>query len=178
MKYCCREHFWRDRQPCLKEQSDAQAWIKLSTLFSLFARVYRFSQQQFINSNFVWNQDEVSQNSRYAKRFYYSRQLSAQTVRHLAVRVKPISFALRACFLGHYRMARMSQSASPCGLASWMSPQMIPDTHLLKLLFLARYYLSLNLLAFLSISVVLRTCFLDLHCCNILLRRTCFPSFP
>ena len=22
---------------------------------------------------FVWNQDEVSQNSRYAKRFYYSR---------------------------------------------------------------------------------------------------------
>ena len=178
MKYCCREHFWRDRQPCLKEQSDAQAWIKLSTLFSLFARVYRFSQQQFINSNFVWNQDEVSQNSRYAKRFYYSRQLSAQTMQHLAVRVKPISFALRACCLGHYRMARMSQSASPCGLASWMSPQMIPDTHLLKLLFLARYYLSLNLLAFLSISFVLRTCFLDLHCCNILLRRTCFPSFP
>ena len=178
MKYCCREHFWRDRQPCLKEQSDAQAWIKLSTLFSLFARVYRFSQQQFINSNFVWNQDEVSQNSRYAKRFYYSRQLSAQTMQHLAVRVKPISFALRACFLGHYRMARMSQSASPCGLASCMSPQMIPDTHLLKLLFLARYYLSLDLLAFLSISVVLRTCFLDLHCCNILLRRTCFPSFP
>ena len=25
------------------------------------------------NANFVWNQDEVSQNSRYAKRFYYSR---------------------------------------------------------------------------------------------------------
>ena len=24
-----REHFWRDRQPCLKEQSDAQACIKL-----------------------------------------------------------------------------------------------------------------------------------------------------
>ena len=130
------------------------------------------------NANFAWNQDEVPQNSRYAKRFYYSRQLSAQTMQHLAVRVKPISFALRACCLGHYRMARMSQSASPCGLASWMSPQMIPDTHLLKLLFLARYYLSLNLLAFLSISVVLRTCFLDLHCCNILLRRTCFPSFP
>jgi hypothetical protein len=35
-----------------------------------------------------------------------------------AVRVKPISCALRACFLGHYRMARMSQSASSCGLAS------------------------------------------------------------
>ena len=67
-----------------------------------------------------------------------------------AVRVKPISCALRACFLGHYRMARMSQSASSCGLASWMRPQqcdtsMIPDTHLLKLLFLTRYYLSLNL---------------------------------
>ena len=61
-----------------------------------------------------------------------------------AVRVKPISCALRACFLGHYRMARMSQSASSCGLASWMRTQecntsMIPDTHLLKLLFLARY---------------------------------------
>ena len=25
------------------------------------------------NANFVWNQDEVSQNSRYARRFYYSR---------------------------------------------------------------------------------------------------------
>jgi len=67
-----------------------------------------------------------------------------------AVRVKPISCALRACFLGHYRMARMSQSASSCGLASWMRPQqcntsMIPDTHSLKLLFLARYYPSLNL---------------------------------
>ena len=61
-----------------------------------------------------------------------------------AVRVKPISYALWACFLGHYRMARMSQSASSCGLASWMRPQqcntsMIPDTHSLKLLFLARY---------------------------------------
>ena len=80
-------------------------------------------------------------------------------MQHLAVRVKPISFDLLACCLGHYRMARMSQSASPCGLASWMRPQMIPDTHLLKLLFLARYYLSLDLLAFLSISVVLQICF-------------------
>ena len=60
-------------------------------------------------------------------------------MQHLAVRVKPISFALRACFLGHYRMARMSQSASSCGLASWMRPQMIPDTHSLKLLFPTRY---------------------------------------
>ena len=25
------------------------------------------------NANFAWNQDEVSQNLRYAKRFYYSR---------------------------------------------------------------------------------------------------------
>ena len=41
--------------------------------------IYRFSQQQFFNANFVWNQDEVSQNSRYAKRFYYSRYLSAQS---------------------------------------------------------------------------------------------------
>ena len=146
--------------------------------YFLYSREYIVS----VNSNLLTQIScgiiEVSQNSRYAKRFYYSRQLSAQTMQHLAVRVKPISFALRASCLGHYRMARMSQSASPCGLASWMSPQMIPDTHSLKLLFLARYYLSLDLLAFLSISVVLRTCFLDLHCCNILLRRTCFPSFP
>ena len=61
-----------------------------------------------------------------------------------AVRVKPISCALRACFLGHYRMARMSQSASSCGLASWMRTQecntsMIPDTHSLKLLFPTQY---------------------------------------
>ena len=127
MKYFCREHFWRDRQPCLKEQSDAQAWIKLSTLFSLFARVYRFSQQQFINSNFVWNQDEVSQNSRYAKRFYYSRQLSAQTVRHFYDSVH--SFA---------------KIAIPCTI-----------------------YPSLNLLAFLSISVVLQTRVLDARIKNI-----------
>ena len=41
--------------------------------------IYRFSQQQFLNANFAWNQDEVPQNSREAKRFYYSRQLSAQS---------------------------------------------------------------------------------------------------
>ena len=127
MKYCCREYFWRDRQPCLKEQSDAQAWIKLSTLFSLFARVYRFSQDQFINSNFVWNQDEVSQNSRYAKRFYYSRQLSAQTVRHF--------------YDSRHSFAKI---AIPCTI-----------------------YPSLNLLAFLSISVVLQTRVLDARIKNI-----------
>ena len=127
MKYFCREHFWRDRQPCLKEQSDAQAWIKLSTLFSLFARVYRFSQQKFINSNFVWNQDEVSQNSRYAKRFYYSRQLSAQTVRHF--------------YDSRHSFAKI---AIPCTI-----------------------YPSLNLLAFLSISVVLQTRVLDARIKNI-----------
>ena len=42
--------------------------------------IYRFSQQQFLNANFAWNKDEVPQNSRYAKGFCYSRQLSAQTV--------------------------------------------------------------------------------------------------
>ena len=36
-------------------------------------------------------------------------------------------------------MARMSQSASPCGLASWMRPHMVPNAHLLKLLFPTRY---------------------------------------
>ena len=38
----------------------------------LYSReIYRSSQQQFLNANFVWNQDEVPQNSRYAERFYY-----------------------------------------------------------------------------------------------------------
>ena len=45
----------------------------LTTVFSYSRGIYRFSQQQFLNANFVWNQDEVSQNSRYAKKFYYSR---------------------------------------------------------------------------------------------------------
>ena len=109
--------------------------------------IYRFSQQQFLNANFAWNQDEVPQNSREAKKILqYKLSLALKQLRHLAVRVKPISCALRACFLGHYRMARMSQSASSCGLASWMRPHMVPDAHLLKLLFLARYYPSLNLL--------------------------------
>ena len=54
----------------------------LTTVFSYSREEYRSSQQQFFNANFVWNQDEVSQNSRYAKRFYYSRQLSAQTMQH------------------------------------------------------------------------------------------------
>ena len=31
--------------------------------------IYRFSQQQFFNANFAWNQDEVPQNSREAKKF-------------------------------------------------------------------------------------------------------------
>ena len=77
-----REHFWRDRQPCLKERSDAQACIKLIVQLLNIREGYRSSQQQFLNANFVWNQDEVSQNSRYARRFYYSRQLSAQTMQH------------------------------------------------------------------------------------------------
>ena len=92
------------------------------------------------NAIFVWNQDEVPQNSRYAKSFFYYKSVIAlKQLRHLAVRVRPISRALRACFLGHYRMARMSQSASSSRLASWMRPHMVPDTYLLKFLFAARY---------------------------------------
>ena len=37
-------------------------------------------KKRFADGNFVWNQDEVPQNSRYAKRFCYSSQLIAQTV--------------------------------------------------------------------------------------------------
>ena len=62
--------------------------------------VYRSGQQQFLNANFVWNQDEVSQNSRYAKRAFTIVD----------------SLALRQC-----------------------NTSMIPDTHLLKLLFPTRY---------------------------------------
>ena len=103
-----------------------------------------------VSSNFL---TQISHGTRTKCRKTRAKQIDFTIVDSLAlraVRVKPISCALRACFLGHYRMARMSQSASSCGLASWMRPQqcdtsMIPDTHLLKLLFLARYYLSLNL---------------------------------
>ena len=38
--------------------------------FSYSQGVYRFSQQQFLNANFAWNQDEVPQNSREAKKFF------------------------------------------------------------------------------------------------------------
>ena len=96
-----------------------------------------------------------------------------------AVRVKPISCALRACFLGHYRMTRMSQSASSCGLASWMRPQQLRHFYgskcsFAKIAIPCTIYPSLNLPRFYvwqPISVVLRTRFFDLHCCNILLWR-------
>ena len=32
--------------------------------------IYRFSQQQFLNASFAWNQDEVPQNSREAEKFF------------------------------------------------------------------------------------------------------------
>ena len=85
-----------------------------------------------------------------------------------AVRVKPISCALRACFLGHYRMARMSQSASPCGLASWMRPHMVPNAHLLKLLFLTRYTSRSIRILHIFTNIVLPTYFLDVPFYNIL----------
>ena len=95
-----REYFWRDRfydyavklaAATFKRSIgtgsifggiDSHAWRSEAThkhvscflpnfLYSRW--IYRFSQQQFFNANFVWNQDEVPQNSRYAKRFYYSR---------------------------------------------------------------------------------------------------------
>ena len=92
------------------------------------------------NANFVWNQNEASQKLAQSLEFLqYECGVALKQLRRLAVRVRPISLALRACFLGHYRMARMSQSASSSGLASWMRPHMVPDTHLLKLLFLTRY---------------------------------------
>ena len=41
-------------------------------------------KKRFADGNFVWNQDEVPQNSRYAKRFCYSSKLIAQTVATLS----------------------------------------------------------------------------------------------
>lgn len=45
-------------------------------------------------THFVWNQDEAAQNSREAKRYCNMSLHSAQTLHPLAVRVKPISYAL------------------------------------------------------------------------------------
>ena len=61
-------------------------------------------------------------------------------------------------------MARMSQSASSCGLASWMRPQQLQHFYdsghsFAKIAIPYTIYLSLNLLAILAISVVLQICF-------------------
>ena len=71
-----------------------------------------------VSSNFL---TQISHGTRTKCRKTRAKQRDFTIVDSLAlraVRVKPISCALRACFLGHYRMARMSQSASSCGLAS------------------------------------------------------------
>ena len=45
--------------------------------------VYRFSQQQFLNAIFAWNQDEVPQNSREAKKILqYKLSLALKQLRH------------------------------------------------------------------------------------------------
>ena len=117
-----------------------------------------------VSSNFL---TQISHGTRTKCRKTRAKQIDFTIVDSLAlraVRVKPISCALRACFLGHYRMARMSQSASSCGLASWMRPQQLRHFYGSKCSFAKiaipyTIYLSLNLLAFLSISVVLQICF-------------------
>ena len=139
-----KEHFWRDRLYNYAIKSAA----------ATFKRSTSFIRERYIvpvSSNFL---KQIScgiktkcRKTRAMQRDFTivdSLALRVDSLALRAVRVKPISWALRACFLGHYRMARMSQSASSCGLASWMRPQqcntsMIPDTHLLKLLFPTRY---------------------------------------
>jgi|GEM_PF-1609917 len=139
-----KEHFWRDRLYNYAIKSAA----------ATFKRSTSFIRERYIvpvSSNFL---KQIScgiktkcRKTRAMQRDFTivdSLALRVDSLALRAVRVKPISCALRACFLGHYRMARMSQSASSCGLASWMRPQqcntsMIPDTHLLKLLFPTRY---------------------------------------
>ena len=45
-------------------------YLDLLPYFLCSRGVYRSGQQQFLNANFAWNQDEVPQNSRYAKKFF------------------------------------------------------------------------------------------------------------
>ena len=108
-------------------------------LISGIAIVYRFNQSNFLTQISCGTKTKRRKTRAMLTNATIKIRHSAQTLRPLAVRVKPISYALQACFLGHYRMARMSQSASSCGLASWMRPHVVPDTYLLKLLFIPRY---------------------------------------
>ena len=159
MKYCCGEHFWRDRQPCLKEQSDAQACVELLLYFLYSREVYRSSQQQFFNANFVWNQDEVSQNSRYAKRFYYSRQLSAQSGSCQTNQLRSSSLLLGT--LSHGAHEPISVVLRTSFLDAPATMQHFDDSghSFAKITIPYTIYLSLDLLAILAISVVLQICF-------------------
>ena len=60
----------------------------------IFGELVSFRSAKITATHFVWNQDEAAQNSREAKRFCNMSLHSAQTLRPLAVRVKPISYAL------------------------------------------------------------------------------------
>ena len=101
------------------------------------------------NANFAWNQDEVSQNSRYAKRDFTI--VDSLALRQCNTSMIPDTHLLKLLFPTRYTSRSIyqssmcdSQSASSCVLTSWMRTQecntsMIPDTYSLKLLFLARY---------------------------------------
>ena len=113
-----REYFWRDRFLNYVIKSVA-ATSKRSTSY------IREEHIVSVSSNFL---TQISHGTRTKCRKTRAKQRDFTIEDSLAlraVRVKPISCALRACFLGHYRMARMSQSASSCGLASWMRPQQL-----------------------------------------------------
>ena len=120
-----KEHFWRDRLYNYAIKSAA----------ATFKRSTSFIRERYIvpvSSNFL---KQIScgiktkcRKTRAMQRDFTivdSLALRVDSLALRAVRVKPISCALRACFLGHYRMTRMSQSASSCGLASWMRPQQL-----------------------------------------------------
>ena len=113
-----REYFWRDRFLNYVIKSVA-ATSKRSTSY------IREEHIVSVSSNFL---TQISHGTRKKCRKTRAIQRDFTIVDSLALRadrVKPITCALRACFLGHYRMARMSQSASSCGLASWMRPQQL-----------------------------------------------------
>lgn len=84
----------------LQCESTAAFFATLMKEIWLSARILTTGNKMSLRSekitvtHFVWNQDEAAQNSRDAKRFCNISLYSAQTMRLLAVRVKPISYAL------------------------------------------------------------------------------------
>ena len=59
---------------------DVEKWVACASQLNIVSVSSNFPMSAGHDANFVWNQDEVPQNSRYVKRFCYSSKLIAQTV--------------------------------------------------------------------------------------------------